>query len=111
MSVRSPGGYDSIAPKRDLALRAAQEWEETGRQTHVLHCGDFDPDGLEVYKVFKEDALAFLDAHLPGGDDPEDVLVIERILALPEHVRDLPPERRPYFDHGKVKSKNHRGQR
>jgi len=93
IAVRSPGGYDRIAPKRELALRAAWEWEEYDRPTTVLHMGDFDPDGEEIYNVFVEDAHAFLSAHI--DDDPEDVLTFKRIAVRPEQV---PLARRGTFD-------------
>jgi hypothetical protein len=109
--VRSPGGYDSIAPKRELALRAAAEWKRTGRQTYVLHCGDFDPDGEELFRVFTEDAYAFLSAHLPPEEDVEDVLAFKRILTSYEQAMRLPALRRAAFDRYEVKEQNHRGQR
>ncbi len=111
--VRSPGGYDSIAPKRELALRAAREWEKTRRQTYVLHCGDFDHDGVELFQVFTEDTYAFLVDHLPAEEDldPEDVLAFKRILTTYEQATALPPERRATFDREQVKEKDHRGKR
>jgi len=109
--TRSPGGYDAIAPKRNLALRAAWEWERTGKRTHVLHCGDFDPDGEEIFRVLVEDAYAFFEAHVPTGTDLAEVLTFDRILTHYEQVIELSEERRATFDPYTVKAKDHRGQR
>jgi hypothetical protein len=106
ISVRSPGGYDSIQPKHALAMRAGRLWENTGKKTHILHMGDFDPDGLEIFEVFKEDALAFLGAHVT--DDAEEVLTFDRIAVTLDQV---PPGRQGTFDKTKVKEKNMRGKR
>jgi len=104
--VRSPGGWDSIAPKRELALRAARVWEQTGRQTRVLHLGDFDPDGVGLFEVLREDSHAFLEAHIL--DDPKDVLKFKRIMT---HRGQIPQGREATFDRYEVKEKDHRGKR
>ncbi len=106
IAIRSPGGYDALNKKFNLALRAAREWNYNGRPSHILHMGDFDADGLEIFDVFCEDVLAFLDAHIL--DDAEDVLTFKRIAVIPEQV---PEERRKTFDKAKVKEKNYRGKR
>jgi hypothetical protein len=58
MLARSPRRWDSIAPKRELALRAAREWKNTARQTRVLYLDDFDPDGVDEFLEAKEEAEA-----------------------------------------------------
>jgi hypothetical protein len=101
--VYSGGGWDSLSIKYETGLAAANDYRARGRKTLILHAGDFDPDGVWLYRAFVEDALAFaVDLGMP-----EDVITTKRVMTHPEQV----------LDHGKkrinretIKKMNHRGQ-
>jgi hypothetical protein len=102
--VYSPGGWDSITLKHDTAARAVWEYENTGRKTVVLHTGDFDPDGVDLFRVFTEDVHAFIEGF---GEDP-DILVFKRVMLLAHQV---PEYGKTIFSRAELKEKDHRGQR
>lgn len=51
----SSGGYDSITTKHNLAVRVANLWNDEGQPTLVLHVGDFDGSGEDMYLNLEED--------------------------------------------------------
>jgi hypothetical protein len=104
--VYSPGGWDSLDFKYETANYAAKEYERTVRQTVVLHAGDFDPDGVELFRVFTEDVWAFVEAEL--GEEPEEVITFKRVML---HADQVPDNKRTVFSHDGLKANDHRGKR
>lgn len=105
--VWSPGGWDQLDLKHSTAIRAVNEYRETGRETVILHTGDFDPDGVELFKVFTEDVLGFVEGY---GEDPS-ILVFKRVMLTPEQVVNLPEDKRSRIDPAELKEKDYRGQK
>jgi hypothetical protein len=56
VKVYSGGGYDGLKPKRDVAARAAAR----DVPTIVLHIGDFDKHGGQIFTAITEDASAWV---------------------------------------------------
>ena len=104
--VYSPGGWDSLDFKYETANNAAREYERAGRQTVVLHAGDFDPDGVELFRVFTEDVWAFVEDDL--GEEPEEVITFKRVML---HADQVPDNKRTAFSHDELKANDHRGKR
>jgi hypothetical protein len=105
--VWSPGGWDQLDLKHSTAARAVSQYRRTGRETTILHTGDFDPDGVELFEVFTEDVHAFIAGF---GEDPS-ILTFKRVMLTPEQVEQLPPEKRSPIDPEEIKVKNYRGQK
>jgi hypothetical protein len=66
--VRSSGGYDSVTAKYDLACDII----DGNLPTILLHLGDLDPSGEDMFTVIREDVAAFVNEmsvedHGPGG--------------------------------------------
>jgi hypothetical protein len=101
--VYSGGGWDSLNLKYETGRRAAFEHGESGRQTVVLHAGDFDPDGAWLFRCFGEDALAFA-ADLGA---PHDVIVTRRVML---HAEQVPDYAKTPINRSLIKKMNHRGQ-
>jgi hypothetical protein len=53
--VSSGGGYDSVTAKHELARRVVRTWGQEGKETVVLHIGDFDPSGEGMFETLDED--------------------------------------------------------
>jgi rhodanese-related sulfurtransferase len=53
VKVQSSGGYDGLNPKHDLAVWACKQ------PTTILHIGDLDPSGEDMFTVISEDVKAF----------------------------------------------------
>jgi len=102
--VYSPGGWDSITLKHDTAQTAVCEHKDTGRKTLVLHTGDFDPDGVDLFRCFTEDVHAFVEGF---GEEPE-IILFKRVMLL---AHQIPEYGKTTFSHAELKEKNHRGQR
>jgi len=51
----SSGGYDSITTKHRLASRIAERWREDKQPTLLLHVGDFDGSGEDMYDNLHND--------------------------------------------------------
>ena len=105
--VYSPGGWDSINLKYETARDALGEFEATGRQTVILHAGDFDPDGVDLFRVFAEDVHAFVE-DLDSGVSAEGVIAFKRVMLLPEQIDE---NKKTAIDPSKIKKRDHRGQR
>jgi hypothetical protein len=61
VSVYSSGGSDHLNPKRDLALRVLDRISgEPRRSTTVLHIGDHDDKGVEIFEVLRDDVTAMV---------------------------------------------------
>jgi DNA topoisomerase VI subunit A len=54
--VIAAGGYDSLMAKRAMAQLIA----EAAVPFVILHIGDLDPHGQQIYSVVREDVAAFL---------------------------------------------------
>jgi hypothetical protein len=107
--VYSPGGWDSLDFKHDTARWAAWEYERTGRQTVILHAGDLDPDGVDLFRVFTEDVHAFVEGEISiSSAAPEEIIVFKRVMLHPHQV---PENKRTVFSREQLKEKNYRGQR
>jgi hypothetical protein len=52
--VQSAGGYDGVNVKYDLAVEAIEQ------PTTILHIGDLDPSGEDMFTVINEDVAAFV---------------------------------------------------
>lgn len=57
VDVRSSGGYDSVTAKHELAC----DLLDLERRVTVLHLGDLDPSGEDMFTVISEDVGAFFD--------------------------------------------------
>jgi hypothetical protein len=108
--VYSGGGWESIKLKHDLAEAAADEYDESGRLTLALPCGDFDPDGVAIFEAGVEDVRAFI-AGMNVDAAPEEVFQIERLMLTHDQAEKLPDEDKDYIDRSKIKAKDWRGQR
>jgi hypothetical protein len=112
--VYSPGGWDSLDFMYDTARWAAWEYARKGRQTVILHAGDLDPDGVDLFRVFAEDVHAFVQGEVEdsvlvdGETDPEDIITFKRVMLHPHQV---PENKRTIYSHEQLKKKNYRGQR
>lgn len=59
----SSGGFDSLTAKKDMADRICR----IGKQTVILHLGDFDPSGQAIFHSVAPDVSAFVEADRPWG--------------------------------------------
>ena len=89
--VYSCSGFDSLTAKYDLFQEIASAFTYNGRRTVVLHLGDYDPSGENIFDVIAEDVHAFLVHPIPHKD-PSDVALFRRVALTPEMIRehDLP---------------------
>jgi hypothetical protein len=83
--VYSCSGFDSLTAKYELAQACAAAFTYKGRETIILHLGDFDPSGVSIYDSMKEDVLAFLSEDVPHMD-PDDVAWFDRVALAPHQV-------------------------
>lgn len=60
--VYSCGGFNSLTAIRQIVDDVVYD----GRDTLLLHLGDFDPSGVSIYERVLTDVSAFLDADAPG---------------------------------------------
>ena len=104
--VRSGGGWDQLDLKHNTAAAAVTEYRETGRETVLLHTGDFDPDGVALFEVFRKDVHQFVEDY---GEDPS-ILIFKRVMLTPEQVAGLPEDKKSRIDTADLKAKNYRGQ-
>jgi hypothetical protein len=106
--VYSPGGWDSINLKYETARDALNEYEASGRQTVILHAGDFDPDGVDLFRVFGEDVHAFAEDLGAGDVGAPEVIAFKRVMLLPEQISE---NKKTPIDPSKIKKRDHRGRR
>jgi hypothetical protein len=106
--VYSPGGWDSINLKYETARDALNEHAASGRQTVILHAGDFDPDGVDLFRVFGEDVHAFVEDLGPGDVGAPEVIAFKRVMLLPEQI---PENKKTAIDPSQINKRDHRGQR
>jgi hypothetical protein len=89
--VYSCSGFDSLTAKYDLFQDIASAFTYRGRRTVVLHLGDYDPSGENIFDVIEEDVHAFLLSAIPHKD-PGLVALFKRVALTPEMIDeyDLP---------------------
>ena len=85
--VYSCSGFDSLTAKYDLVKDIAAASTYHGRRTVVLHLGDYDPSGENIFDVIAEDVHAFLQSIIPHKD-PRDVALFRRVALTPELIRE-----------------------
>lgn len=74
ISMANMKGAGSIEQKGSMALKF-EEMEEKGKTPVLLACGDFDPPGLEITELLRDQ---FRDYSVFSGWNPEN-LIVERI--------------------------------
>jgi hypothetical protein len=84
--VYSCSGFDSLTAKYDLVQDIASAFTYRGRRTIVLHLGDYDPSGENIFDVIAEDVHAFLLSIIPHKY-PGDVALFRRVALTPELIR------------------------
>jgi hypothetical protein len=90
--VYSCSGFDSVSAKYQLKEACWRAFTYQGRQTVILHLGDYDPSGESIFNDgLVEDIYAFLARDVPHKE-PEEVAPFERVALKPEHIErfDLP---------------------
>jgi hypothetical protein len=85
--VYSCSGFDSLTAKYDLVKDIAAAFTYQGRRTVVLHLGDYDPSGENIFDVIAEDVHAFLRSIIPHKD-PREVALFRRVALTPELIRE-----------------------
>ena len=80
VEVRSSGGYDSVTAKFQLA----QSIVHLGAPVILLHLGDLDPSGEDMFTVIKEDVGAFV----RRLDDTAEMVAV-RVAATREQVSEM----------------------
>jgi hypothetical protein len=85
--VYSCSGFDSLTAKYDLVQDIASAFTYRGRRTVVLHLGDYDPSGENIFDVIAEDVHAFLISIIPHKH-PGDVALFKRVALTPELIRE-----------------------
>ena len=79
VAVWSSGGFDSTTLKHSLAERIV----ERDKPTVVLHLGDYDKSGVDLYRALEEDVCAFVKADAPHLD-----VTFERVALTPEQIQE-----------------------
>lgn len=95
--VYSCSGFDSTTAKYDLARECMETHTYQGKDTVILHLGDYDPSGEAIFGSIRDDVHAFLDDDIPFVE-PEEVAKFERVALSAQQVRDhnlptSPPKR------------------
>ena len=85
--VYSCSGFDSLTAKYDLVQDIAAAFTYRGRRTVVLHLGDHDPSGENIFDVIAEDVHAFL-ISIIQHKHPGDVALFKRVALTPELIRE-----------------------
>lgn len=80
--VSSSGGYDSITTKHNLARRVAKRWSEEQRPTLVLHVGDFDGSGEDMFTNLRDDVGTMVYQFTESWDAYD----VERVALTAEQV-------------------------
>jgi hypothetical protein len=84
--VYSCSGFDSVSAKYQLKESCWRAFTHRGRQTVILHLGDYDPSGESIFNDgLVEDIYAFLDKDVPHKE-PHEVAVFERVALKTEHI-------------------------
>jgi len=84
--VYSCSGFDSVSAKYQLKEACWRAFVYQGRQTVILHLGDYDPSGESIFNDgLVEDIYAFLERDVPHKA-PHEVAVFERVALKAEHI-------------------------
>jgi len=78
VAVFSSGGTHKVTANWELAQRVASQPE---LETIILHIGDFDVDGTDLYEAFANDVTAFV-----ATDEPKATIRFIRVAVTPEQV-------------------------
>jgi hypothetical protein len=92
--VYSCSGFDSLTGKHELKESCRAAFTYQGRQTAILHLGDYDPSGESIFNDgLVEDIHAFL-AKDVISKEPHEVAIFERVALKGEHIErfNLPTE-------------------
>lgn len=81
VDVYSSSGYDGVTGKYDAARRF-DEYDECGLDTVILHVGDHDPSGVDMFRALIDDVRAFLS----DFGAPADCLLYQRVAITPEQA-------------------------
>jgi hypothetical protein len=85
VEVRSSGGYDSVTAKHDLAC----EIVSAGMPVTILHLGDLDPSGEDIFTNIKQDVGTFV-RQMATDDSTEMDAVRIAVTREQAHALDLP---------------------
>jgi hypothetical protein len=84
--VYSCSGFDSVSAKYQLKEACWRSFVYRGRQTIILHLGDYDPSGESIFNDgLVEDIHAFLERDVPHKE-PGEVAVFERVALKVDHI-------------------------
>jgi hypothetical protein len=84
--VYSCSGFDSVSAKYELKEACWRAFVYQGRQTIILHLGDYDPSGESIFNDgLVEDVYAFLARDVPHKE-PHEVATFERVALKVEHI-------------------------
>jgi len=83
LQVIGSGGWDSVTAKHQLARLIAPALGGKPVPVEILHVGDFDKTGRDIYRVLSENVGAFVDAM--GG-----LVSFTRLAVTPEQAASLP---------------------
>jgi hypothetical protein len=84
--VYSRSGFDSVSAKYQLKEACWRAFAYQGRQTVILHLGDYDPSGESIFNDgLVEDIYAFLARDVPHKE-PHEVAVFERVALKVHHI-------------------------
>lgn len=85
--VYSCSGYDSLTAKYDLVRDVRGAFTYEGRRTVVLHLGDYDPSGENIFDSITEDVHTFIGEDI-WHKEPAEVVLFERLALVPNQVRE-----------------------
>jgi hypothetical protein len=81
--VSSSGGYDSITTKHNLARRVAGRWDDEKKSTLLLHVGDFDGSGEDMFNNLTMDVGMMVHQLTGASTEP---FATERVALTAEQV-------------------------
>jgi hypothetical protein len=87
--VQSAGGFDSVTAKHDLAQEIARLIDRRRVPVRVLHIGDYDPSGEDIFTALSEDVLAFLGSIQVMDREAADQCRFVRVAVTPELIEEL----------------------
>jgi hypothetical protein len=78
IEVRSKQGFDGAGAKHELAVEIMDRYEREGRPTRLMHLGDYDKAGRDIFGALKEDLEAYF-----AEEGLETCCGIERVALTP----------------------------
>src|SRR5215211_4228494 len=107
--VYSCSGFDSVSAKYQLKEACWRAHTYQGRQTVILHLGDYDPSGERIFKDgLVEDIYACLSRDVQHKE-PQEVATFERVALKPELIQQFNLPTAPPKD-SDSRTKNWRGE-